>query len=131
MVHHAILFFLFFTHVCAGTTQWHLPRRCQPSNGDTASSNMAAVGWWRQRGQQHITARHTATRQQHDEQCSGCSGSNASSGTLPHDTQSPDSDTKSSTAAAAMRAAAHCCTQLPDSDTMGSVAAVMTRAAHR
>src|SRR5712671_5947531 len=152
MVRHTILFFLFFAHVCAGTTQWHPPRRCQPSNGDTASSNMAAAGWWWQCGQQHIAAQHTATQQRHDEQCggdagctaaqhtiaqqqddeqrSGCSGSNASSGTLPYNTQSPNSDTKSSAVAVAMRAAAHCCTQLPDSDTMGSVAVAMTRAAH-
>ena len=123
MVRHAILFFLFFAHVCAGTTQWHLPRWCQPSNGDTASSNMAAAGWWRQRGQQHITAQHTATQQRHNKQRSGCSGSNASSGTLPHDTQSPNSNTKSSAAVAAMQAAAHCCMQLPDSDTTGSVVA--------
>src|SRR5712672_381230 len=54
MVRHAIFFFLFFAHVCAGTTQWHLPQWCQPSNGDTASSNMAAVGWQQQHGQQHI-----------------------------------------------------------------------------
>src|SRR5712675_3523577 len=140
MVRHAILFFLFFAHVCIGTTQWHLPQRCQPSNGNTASSNMAAAGWWWQCGQQHIAAQHTATRQRHDKQCggdtgrtaaqhtiarqrddeqrSGCSGSNASSSTLPHDMQSPDSDTKSSAAAVVMWAAAHCCTQPPDSNTM-------------